>query len=344
MRLKPMLLVSLLFCAGTLSAAERWIPIAGTVGNFRTDSRVFNPSFEKDIQVQATLVRVGDGTQKVGPITFTVKKREMKAFDDVVASLFTTDGLGAIVLRSDDDFLATSRIYATVATGTLGQFSVAGTPAEAQSKGVLIQLESGTAFRTNVGAVNPSSTATASVTWKLFDRNNAQIATATRTMEPNAVLGPSNITGLFTIPAGADVTDAYVSFTSSAPIFAYGSVVDNGTTDQTFVPSLGDTGVEPPPPPQKILTITARNFNFDVQQSAPIKAGDEVIVRVTSTEGSHGLTMSGPAFDTLVSIPEIRGTIERTVKFNSAGRYFLVCTLFCGEGHGSMNAQLDIPQ
>ncbi|HEY0140430.1 MAG TPA: hypothetical protein VGF48_06010 [Thermoanaerobaculia bacterium] len=344
MRLKPMLLVSLVLFAGSAFAAERWIPIAGSVSNFRTDSRVFNPSFEKDIEVQATLIRLGDGTQKVGPVTFTVKKREMKAFDDVVTALFSTDGLGAIVLRSNDDFLATSRIYAQVASGTLGQFSVAETPDKAQAKGVLIQLESGAAFRTNVGAVNPSSTATAEVTWKLFDKNNAQIATATRTMTPNAVIGPTNIAGLFTIPATADVTDAFVSFTASAPIFAYGSVVDNGTTDQTFVPGLVDPGVEPPvQPQQKILTITARNFVFDVNASAPIKAGDEVIVRLTATQGSHGFSLSGPGFDTLMSVPDIRGTVERTVKFTASGQYFFFCTLSCGEGHGSMNGSITVP-
>ncbi|HEX6161532.1 MAG TPA: hypothetical protein VF111_15255 [Thermoanaerobaculia bacterium] len=339
-----MLLVSLTLFAGTLSAAERWIPIAGTVSNFRTDSRIFNPSFDKDIEVQATLVRLGDGTQKVGPITITIKKREMKAFDDVVASVFSTDGLGAIVLRSNDEFLATSRIYATVATGTLGQFSVALTPAEAQAKGVLIQLESGTAFRTNVGAVNPSSTATAEVTWKLFDKNNVRIDTKTRTMEPNAVLGPTNVAALFSIPAGTDVTDAYVSFTSTAPIFAYGSVVDNGTTDQTFVPGLIDTGVEPPVQPQpKILTITARNFTFDVQASAPIQPGDDVIVRLTATQGSHGFSLSGPDFANLMSVPDIRGTVERTVKFATSGQYFFFCTLSCGEGHGSMNGSITVP-
>lgn len=345
MRVKPALLFFLVVLASNAFALDRWIPIAGTVGNFRTDSRVFNPSFEKDIQVQATLIRVGDGSQKVGPVTFTVRKREMKVFDDVVASLFTTDGLGAIVLHSDDDFLATSRIFAIVATGTLGQFSVADAPAAAMKQGVLIQLESGTLFRTNVGAVNISSTATANVSWKLYDKNNAVIATATRAMTPNAVLGPTNISGLFTVPGGSDVTDAWVSFTSDSPIFAYGSVVDNGTTDQTFVPGLLDSGVAPAPVPEaKVLTIVARDFAFDVTTSAPIRAGDEVTVRVSSTQGTHGFRLTTPNFDTLIDIPSLgSNVIERKITFTTSGTYFYACTIStCGPGHNVMNGSVDV--
>ncbi|MEA2489102.1 MAG: hypothetical protein QOH21_894, partial [Acidobacteriota bacterium] len=330
MRVKPVLLLLFVLVATNVSALDRWIPIAGTVGNFRTDSRVFNPSFDKDIEVEATLIRVGDGTQKVGPVKLTIKKREMKVFDDVVASVFTTDGLGAILLHSADDFLATSRIFAVVATGTLGQFSVADAPETAQKQGVLIQLKSGTAFRTNVGAVNISSTATANVTWRLYDKANAVIATTTRAMTPNAVLGPSNVTSLFTIPAGSDVTDAWVSFSSDSPIFAYGSVVDNGTTDQTFVPGLNDTGVAPTAPvtEAKVLTIVAHDFAFDVTTTGgSIRAGDEVTVRVSSTEGTHGFRLTTPNFDTLLDIPALSSTIvERKITFPSTGTYFFACT------------------
>jgi hypothetical protein len=346
MRVKSLLLVVSILLASNAVALDRWIPIAGTVGNFRTDSRVFNPSFDKDIEVQATLIRVGDGSQKVGPITFTVKKREMKVFDDVVASLFTTDGLGAIVLHSADDFLATSRIFAIVASGTLGQFSVANTPDTAQKQGVLIQLKSGTAFRTNVGAVNVSATDTAHVTWRLYDKANAVIATATREMTPNAVLGPSNITGLFTVPAGSDVTDAWVSFVSDVPIFAYGSVVDNGTTDQTFVPGLIDTGVAPAvvPEAQKVLTIVAHDFAFTVTTSAPIRAGDKVTVRVSETEGTHGFRLTTPNFDTLIDVPSLgTSVIEREITFATSGTYFYACTVSsCGTGHNAMNGSLDV--
>ena len=344
MRVRTALLLSLILIASTALAGDRWIPIAGTVGNFRTDSRVFNPSFDKDIEVEATLIRVGDGTQKVGPVKFTVKKREMKVFDDTVATLFATDGLGAILLRSADDFLATSRIFAVVPTGTLGQFSVANTPDAAQKQGVLIQLQSGTAFRTNVGAVNISSTATANVTWRLYDKANAVIATTTRAMTPNSVLGPSNIAALFTIPPGADVRDAWVSFTSDSPIFAYGSVVDNGTTDQTFVPSLIDTGVAPAAEEPKVLTIVAHNFAFTVTSSGPIRAGDQVTVRVSSTQGTHGFRLTTPNFDTLIDIPVLgSNVVERKITFTDTGTYFYACTISsCGEGHTSMNGSLDV--
>src|SRR5947209_9644113 len=92
----------LLFIATAASAKEVWLSIGGSVGNFRTDARIFNPSSSKDIQIQAWYLPVGNvdnsSVQPLAPIT--VGKRQQLVYNDVVASLFHGSGLAAIRLRS----------------------------------------------------------------------------------------------------------------------------------------------------------------------------------------------------------------------------------------------------
>ncbi|HET7434571.1 MAG TPA: hypothetical protein VFN10_07660 [Thermoanaerobaculia bacterium] len=351
---RSLLVVSFLFFAINAFAAERWIPIAGTVNNFRTDTRVMNPSATKDIEVSATLLATGNGDNsgRVNgtPVKFTVKKREMKLLDDVVASLFGTTGIGGILLRSEDDFLATSRIYATVPNGTLGQFSVAPTTAEALTKGSLLQLQSSAAFRTNIGAVNTSSSP-ATVKWVFHDKTSAIIARGETTMPPYAVIGPTNMASTFfvTLPGGADISNAYVSFTSTQPIFVYGSIVDNGTTDQTFSPALNDSGSDPDPEPPPPPPPTTKNFNVTLQsfeiiftpEPTDLKVGDKVKLTVHALDSTHGFQLFSPTGTTIVpSFSYTGGGASRAFEFTitAPGTYTYLCTIStCGVGHNDMN-------
>src|SRR3954453_22151202 len=146
MRLRLFALTALLSIATVASAKELWLSIAGTTagGTFRTDARIFNPSTTKDIQIQAYYLPVGNvnnsAVQPLPPIT--VLKRQQVIYNDVVASLFHSSGLGAIRLKSDDDFVATQRIYAVSSSGPLGQFVAGVDASSAKSKGVIIQLQS----------------------------------------------------------------------------------------------------------------------------------------------------------------------------------------------------------
>src|SRR5438309_10837708 len=111
MRQRLFILATLMLFATAASAKELWLSIAGTTasGTFRTDARIFNPSTTKDIQIQAYYLPVGNvdnsAVQPLAPIT--VLRRHMVVYNDVVASLFHSSGLGAIRLKSDDDFVAT---------------------------------------------------------------------------------------------------------------------------------------------------------------------------------------------------------------------------------------------
>src|SRR5438132_2381148 len=84
-----------------------FLSIGGSVGVFRTDMRIFNPSSTKDIQVQAYYLPRGltgppfTDNSAVQPLTITVPKRQMLLYDDVVSSLFHAGDIGAIRLKSD---------------------------------------------------------------------------------------------------------------------------------------------------------------------------------------------------------------------------------------------------
>src|SRR5438477_5014132 len=164
MRLRLIAICAIAVFTTSAFAKDVFLSIGGSIGTFHTDTRIFNPSPTKDIQIQAYLLPVGNvDNSGVQPKTITVPKRSMLVYDDVVSSLFNSSGLGGIRLNSGDDFIATQRVYATAADGsTNGQF-VAGIDESVASKnGAIVQMKSNGSkgqartFRTNIGVVNPN--------------------------------------------------------------------------------------------------------------------------------------------------------------------------------------------
>lgn len=299
------LVCSVIFASNAFSK-DVYLVVAGSVGVFRTDLRIVNPSTTKDISLQAYLLPAGlvDNTP-VQAKTILVKQRSMAIYNDVVSSLFNANGLAAIRLTSADDFIATQRIYAVAADGTLGQFVPALEVSAAKTKAIVTQLKSnGTTgqkgtFRTNLGVVNPNS-APAHVTWKLYDKDNNIVATGSPLTVPGfGVLGPTAINqGIFFNVGNADLTDAWVSYSSDQPVFGWGSVVDNGTTDQIFVPPFEDTGVsqDPPPPTTKEFNVTLDSFSITITPSMDtLKPNDKVILHIKNEANvTHGFQLNGP--------------------------------------------------
>jgi plastocyanin len=350
MRVRPVSVVMLLLFAAPLFAKDVYLSIGGSVGNFRTDARIFNPSFDKDITITARYLPAGNADNSgVGTKSITVPKRSMAIYDDVVQSLFGGGPpLGAVRLTSDDDFVAMQRIYADLRTaaqaGTLGQFVPGLEPSAAIRKGVLIGLKSGTgtlgAFRTNWGGVNPSG-GLANVTLKLYDKTNALVDTKTIAFQPFGVQGPTNITAYFNTGT-KDITDCWMTFDSDQPVFLYGSVVDFGSTDPTFITASADTGVAPVEPQAKTVRITARNWAFEVTQSDTIRAGDKVKITISKTEGTHGIVLLTPNGGVLLQAGSISlSPTEFQVTFPTAGTYEYACTNSgCGIGHTDMIGSL----
>lgn len=341
------LLLALVISPAVL-AKDVYVPIAGSVGVFRTDLRAFNPSYTKAITVQAYLLPVGNvDNSAVTPVSFEIPARQQKVYDDVVASLFNASGLAGIRFSSEDDFAATARIYAQASNGTLGQFEVGVDSAAALTKGVILQLKSNAAFRTNIGFQNTEASA-ATVALTLYGKNNAVVKETTLTIQPRGVVAPTEIGAIMGGGIAADLSDCWLAFDSNRALAAYGSVVDNGTTDQTFVPAVADSGVKPPSQATKEFNITARQFQYTITpvgggsattDAFTVNKGDKVVLHISADDVTHGFSMFP-----YVSSRTLNPGQTVTVTFDAveAGSFTFFCTVTCGSGHGGMNGTMTV--
>lgn len=353
MRTRFVAVLLLLVATASISAKDAYLSIGGSVGNFRTDARIFNPSFDKDIVVEARYLPAGNSDNgAVAPKSITIARRTMAVYDNVVQSLFGGGAaLGAVRLTSSDDFVATQRIYAdesaNAQNGTLGQFVPGLDLSQALRKGVLVQLkqngsrgQKGT-FRTNWGGVNPNPVV-ANISFKLFDRSNTLAGTNDLTLQPFGVFSPTNILAFFGNPS-RDLGDAWISFESDQPVFLYASVLDNGSEDPTFVPASGDSGVEPAPQTVNIA-VTARNWNFTFAPAGAMRRGDVARFRMHSEQDTHGFRVVSPSGQILFTVDPLDATeVVREVTLSESGTYFYACThSACGAGHFSMTGSFDV--
>jgi hypothetical protein len=356
MRLRAVVVLAIAL-SPVASAKDVFLPIAGSVGNFRTDAHIFNPSATKDIVIEATFLRAGGDTSHpdnsiAETKTIIVARRAEVVFDDVVSSLFYTTGLGGIRLRSDDDFLATQRIYADESAGTLGQFIIGASPSTALTKGVLMQLRSngmggkGT-FRTNVGFLNPHGSEV-NVTLRLHDALNNVVATKEMRLLPLGVVQPLNVNGFFNAP-GADLSNCLVTFEATQAIFAYGSVVDNGSIDPTYVPAQADSGTNLPPQTVKTFDVTLRSYEIVITPELNVVPGDRVVFRIRAEGDWHGFQLDSPSGKTLIPsryYDPSAAPVPFTFTASETGTYGYGCTLqFCGGfymGHWSMFGSFDV--
>jgi plastocyanin len=367
MRLRFTILCALVALAMPLLAEDAYLSIGGTAGVFHTDMRLFNPSYTKDITVTAYLLAVGADNTNATTHVITVGKRKQLVYNDVLQAIFGVGGLGGLRLKSDDDFVATQRIYALAADGsTTGQYIGGLDASGAKKKGLLIQLRNnggagqvGT-FRTNIGAVNPNA-ATANVTWRLFDKNNALVGQPkTQTIAPFGVIAPTSI-GAFTdncpspagsciAPGAADLSDAWISYESDQPLFAYSSIVDNFTADGTLIPAYEDTGVQQQQPSDN-FTVT---FDVTLQQGrititpAPLglDPGTVAKFRIHSIDLEHGFRLQDSTAKVLTVERTYKpgdGVIEQIITLKAEGTYAYMCTnTTCSAQHNSMYGTFDV--
>jgi len=355
MRSRLALLLTFVLFTTSVFAKEVWIAVSGTANNvFFSDARVFNPT-DHQITIQAYYLPRGNNDNSSETATsFTVPSRQMRIFDDVVASLLHRTDVGAIRFVSTDDFVVTQRVYLAADCDpsptvnlpcTLGQFVQGQDVTAAMKKGVILQLKRETKFRTNIGGANTTSSV-AHVTWRLYDKSNAIIATKTEDLQPYGVLGPSEVAGYFGVTPSTDqLADAWVSFVSDQSILAYGSVVDNTSGDQTYIAAAADSGTTPDnnTTPPKTVTVVARDFTFTVNFSAPLRKDDLVTFKLSKVPGSadHGFQLLDPNGAPLLTVSSLTtSVIEQTISMPVKGTYFFICTNSnCGTGHTTMTGE-----
>jgi hypothetical protein len=227
---------------------EAEIPVAGKVGTFVTDARVFNPSY--DTPATAMLEFFPSGTSAnataANVMVVNIPPRGTATLNDVTGSsnLNATAPIGAIRVSSAAVFNASSKIFSDLRStnqGTLGQFTPGLPRSGALRRGVLTQLEQDADFRTNLGFFNPNN---AAVTVRLELRDDAGNLVGQSTQTFQALAHTQQLISNF-FP-GVDFSNQpklTLSFDASAPMDVYAAVNDNKSTDAFVVVPQEDTGV-----------------------------------------------------------------------------------------------------
>lgn len=217
---------------------------------FHTDIWLLNRSYGRALSVAARFRCYVRMTCPAGGATVTLAPRQSLELDDAVGGFFGAPGTaGAIELTYDPsagDLSATSRTYTpSLPAPTFGTAVPALDASQARTRTVFLGLgnnggDLGAGFRTNAGAYNPSDTP-ASVTFALYGPDGTMRGspvtstwTAREARQVNDIFAAAG--------AGSDVaTGSYLVVTSSAPVFAYVTVIDNQSGDSVFVPASDDT-------------------------------------------------------------------------------------------------------
>ncbi len=245
---------------------SRVVPVAaharGIHGErFRTDLRFFNPArgiAESNIgatTVDLTFSPSDSGPEaRIGPITVTMPGGKVVAIDDVVASLFGTTGVGAIEVHStntETDIPFLSRTYADFGDhGAFGQFVPSKSAYETDLMSVLRLggLSKSDSVRTNVGFFETAGWP-ARVEVNLLDAGGRAIGSGEFDV---AARGHHQINDVFAAlgapPTAGARAELHVARGCGA-IQAYASVLDNRTSDPTYVAA---SRVDPYPAPAEL--------------------------------------------------------------------------------------------
>jgi len=232
-----------------LASRTFFIPVVGKLTgarneDFITDLRIINRS-----TVPATVTIdyfASSATALSGPTatrTIVVGPQSQHVLDDVVGTLFSTSGSGALRITSDQDIQVVARILNDKRQGnggTTGLFVPASTLDETCPRGLLPFLSSaspsdtanGAGFRTNIGWFNPNPFPV-TVTFTARHNNGTIFGTETVTIPAYSRLQLS-VWELFNdVPASERrLDDYYVTYqTTGGTAVIYAAVVDNKTGD-----------------------------------------------------------------------------------------------------------------
>lgn len=218
---------------------------AGANGSFwRTDLDLENPLGVARTVDLAFLREGADGTA-APEVTVELAPYESRRLEDVVGTLFATEGAGAIRVETpatQAGLLVTGRTYTVDAGGaSYGQFVAARGAVDALGAGrtqLLAGLGSTANFRTNAGFVNASASA-ARVSWTIVDPAGVAWPGGTVDVAPwsQTTVGDLHVDA----PSGGrlDLPEARVVFgADGGAVIGWMSVVDNRTNDPVLVPSV----------------------------------------------------------------------------------------------------------
>jgi hypothetical protein len=238
-----------------------FIPVVGSVpgargANWETDLRLFNASFDQTATVMLSFYPRGSGVNTaVSTTTIQIEPRGTRFFDRAMEQLFPgADGIGALVISSDTEIVASARVFndrRETAQGTFGQIIPGLSGCAAMSRGIItgfVNAAGGPAgsfsARSNIGFFNPTDV-TVNVRIQFRDHDGMLLGERVVTLGPwmHTQMPLVHADGLFNLTA--EQRNATVTFEADHPIFVYGSVVDNVSGDPVTVLPHRDFGLQP---------------------------------------------------------------------------------------------------
>jgi hypothetical protein len=206
--------------------------------NFHTDMRIYNGGTSP---VDVTLAFTG---ASVPNKVRTIGAGETLAVDNVLPTLWNITGGGSVVATTanESQLVVTARTFSRDKSngGTFGQFIPGVTAAEAVGNGdralQIVQLEESPAFRTNLGLVEVTGNP---ITVELL-AYTPDSKVAARTVVPLGAGEYLQKGGIFKSLGFNNVYNGRITarvLSGTGRVAAYGSVIDNRTTDPTYVPS-----------------------------------------------------------------------------------------------------------
>lgn len=215
---------------------------------FVTDARLYNPSAESSITVYLSVLERDVDNSRAEEVAVDISPRRGIALNDILATTFgLTEATGAIRMRSNADFLATSRTYNVGGdAGTFGSFIPALAATDALAQGILLQVANNPAdsgFRSNVGFTNPGL-AEATIEVKVFNADTGELIGTRYLVVPPRSFSQKNV---FQLVGQKDlfVMNGAVEFKADFPVLAYTTVIDNTSNDPTCVLPFADQGTPP---------------------------------------------------------------------------------------------------
>jgi hypothetical protein len=222
--------------------AERWVVpagahVTGAQGtNWRTDLTIANPT-SAEVSVTVFLLEAGrDNSTLERSTELVVAAGGQAVVADVLFEKFSFDGTGALLIDcSDPRIVATTRTYNLLPDGsTYGQFIPAVALADALmpgDEGQIIYLAGSSDYRSNLGFAATTPTA-GEVTVDLYDARGDLLGTVNRTL---AAFEQYQFNNIFSAAGAPPTATARAVVRATAPIVAYGSVVDRRTGDPVAI-------------------------------------------------------------------------------------------------------------
>jgi hypothetical protein len=153
---------------------------------------------------------------------------------DILLTLFSLQSAsGGLLFSSPQPIQVVSRTYNMAEGAEYGQF-IGGVSA-AQTDARLVGATGTGGFRSNMGFLNPSRSASASITLGFLDGDGASIKGDAVTLPPFTQVQYADLFTTFALGPRETVT---VTYAAGTPVLGYLSVVDNATNDPIFVPGL----------------------------------------------------------------------------------------------------------